>query len=209
MSTISEIYTTYQIMGNLELHMLRVTGVAKAICTHISELVDSENIIQACLLHDMGNILKFDLAVFPEFLEPQGLAYWQGVKADFELRYGKNVHEATVVIAKEVGASDRVIELINAVSFNKEKQNWEGDDFGKKICAYADMRVAPYGVTSLKERLLDGEKRYKASTFTYVMGAYVKKIETQIFDKCDIVPDDITDGLVEGWFEEFRQLSVG
>ncbi len=208
MPKITELYKSYQIMGNLELHMLRVTGVAKEICSHISESVDTENILKACLLHDMGNILKFDLSVFPEFLEPQGLAYWQGVKSDFEKKYGKLVHPATVKIAHEIGASERVIELIDAISFNRAKQNWESHDFGHKICAYADMRVAPFSVVSMKERLEDGQKRYAASTFTYVMGSYLKKIETQIFEKCDIRPEDITESVVAEHFDELRNTSL-
>ncbi len=35
--------------------------------------------------------------------------------------------------------------------------NWNG----VKILLYADQRVAPYGVTSLKERLEEVKKRYK------------------------------------------------
>ncbi len=190
MPNIQQIYDQYQIMANLQQHMLRVTAVAKIICDHLSLPVDTDSVVRACLLHDMGNILKFDLSVFPEFLEPLGAAYWQGIKTDFSLKFGKLVHPATIKIATELGASQRVKELITAINFNQEKANWTSSDFGRKICAYADMRVAPTGVTSLDERLADGKVRYpvksaKEEGFRYAMNAYLHKIEVQIFEKCD------------------------
>jgi HD superfamily phosphodiesterase len=183
--TVKELYQQYQIKSNLQQHMMRVAGVAEFICDHISQPIDREEVLNACLLHDMGNIIKFDLTYFPEFLEPEGLAYWQDVKEQFIEKYGKNEHHATMAIAAEVHASTRTLELIDIISFNLEKENYESNDFSRKICAYADMRVAPYGVVSLAERLEDGRKRYEKpgqkNTFGYVMAAFLKKIEVQIF----------------------------
>lgn len=213
MPAVSEIYTQYQIMVSLQKHMLRVAGVAQVICDHFSEKIDRDNILQACLLHDMANILKFDLSIFPEFLEPQGTAYWQKVKDEFIVRYGKKVHPATVQIVQELGCSERIVQLIDAISFNQEKKNFDGDDFGKKICAYADMRVAPLGVVSLQARLEDGKKRYPSTSpgddrFRYAMNALLKKIEVQIFEKCDIGPDDITEKVVGTHFDQLKSTLI-
>jgi hypothetical protein len=205
--TVAEIYQQYQIMPNLQQHMFRVAGVAELICQHISQQVDREEVITACLLHDMGNIIKFDLTYFPEFIQPQGLEYWQAVKDQFVAKYGQNPHHATIAIARELHASDRVVELIDAVAFNIAKQNWESSDFSRKICAYADMRVAPSGVVSLTERLEDGRKRYEKpgqkNTFSYAMGAFLKKIEGQLFVACDLEPEDITSSSVESLIKKY------
>ena len=72
---ISEIYQKYQIPPHLQLHMYRVSAVAWTICDNFDEELDKIKIVAADLLHDMGNIIKFDLKLFPEFLEPEGYDY--------------------------------------------------------------------------------------------------------------------------------------
>lgn len=200
-TALTEIYRRYQIMPNLQQHMWRVAGVAQLICDNLQVSVDTENVVTACLLHDLGNILKFDLKVFPEFLQPEGAEYWQQVKAETLTKYGALVHPATIAMASEVGASQRVLQLIEAISFNQEKKNFESDDFGRKICAYADMRVAPWGVVSLDDRLKDGKDRYPAKSvkderFRYAMNALLHKIEVQIFAVCQITAAEVTEAAV-------------
>lgn len=201
---ILDIYAQYRLMPNLQEHMFRVAGVAQLICDHMTLPVDRSEVITACLLHDMGNILKFDLTVFPEFLRSKGVAYWQSVKADFHQKYGESEHEATLQIAREIGVNDRVIELISAIGFRQAKENYESVDFGRKICAYADMRVAPFGVTTLQKRSEDLAHRYsahypgptqKAERERFVQ--FLTKVETQIFEKCDIQPTDLTEDRIQ------------
>jgi hypothetical protein len=210
--TIAALYEQYQLMPNLQEHQYRVTGVAALLCDHLQVKLDREEILQACLLHDMGNIVKFDLLYFPEFLEPKGLAYWQGVQNEFIKKYGDNAHHATIKIVKELGISQRVVELIDAISFNQEKQNYEGNDFSKKICAYADMRVLPHGVRSLQERFDDGQKRYAAkhpqTPFFFAMSAYLKKIETQLFEQMDILPQAINDSTILPYMASFPDMEM-
>ena len=55
---IQEIYTKYKIMPSLQLHQYRVAGVAMYLCERVKMKIDTDNIIAACLLHDMGNIIK-------------------------------------------------------------------------------------------------------------------------------------------------------
>lgn len=90
-------------MPALMMHQVRVAGVAAYISDHIQGVsIDHDDIVTACLLHDMGNILKFDLHRFPAFLEPKGFVYWQQVQDDYRRMYGNDEHEATVKIVKEV-----------------------------------------------------------------------------------------------------------
>ena len=70
--TILEIYEKYKIMPQLRTHMLRVAAVGKIVCDAVNEkvkqnrgeFVNTKNVVTACLLHDMGNIIKFDLNYF-------------------------------------------------------------------------------------------------------------------------------------------------
>lgn len=214
--TISQIYQNYQIMPNLELHMLRVSGVALLIAentepaTLLSPL-EKDEIVQTCLLHDMANILKFDLEKFPGFLAPNGLEYWQNVQKSFAEKYGSSEHEAVQVIANELDVSTRVKELIASINFNKAEENATSADFARKICAYADMRVTPFGVVSLTERLDDLEERYghkyaepeqKARRLAY--REFLGQIETQIFAKSRLRTEEITDATVEEKFVQLR-----
>jgi hypothetical protein len=213
---IQNIYEQYKIMPSLQLHMLRVTAVAKLICESTNAKVNKQNIIKACLLHDMGNILKFNLDVFPEFLQPEGKEYWQKVKDDFEQKYGKNEHEATILIAKEIGVEKRVLELIDAFQFSLAKENAELQDMDRMICAYSDMRVKPSEVVSMEERLLDGRKRFKLNkkhleedeNFFNTMTSYLERIEKEIFLKTSITPSDITEVIVTPYIEKLRDIEL-
>ncbi len=162
----------------------------------------------ACLLHDMGNIIKFNMNLFPEFFQPEGVEYWQGVKDDFIKKYGTDEHIATVEIAKEVlkdiKGKDRILDLIDAIGFSNAKRNAESRDYGWKIAAYADMRVEPQGVTTLESRLSDGNKRFKLNKpgisrhdFFVEMSGYLHTIQQQLFEGLDFTPESITEETVQ------------
>src|SRR3989338_7200834 len=119
MKTPREIYAAYNIMPSLQLHQLRVAAVAKLLCEHLKKSVRTKDVVVACLFHDMGNIVKFQLGDIPEFLEPEGLAYWEGVKAEFIEKYGREQHAANETIAREIGLSEDVISCILAINFSK------------------------------------------------------------------------------------------
>ena len=66
MKNITDIYEKYKIMPLLAMHQIRVAAVAMMICDSLSVPIDKDSVIKACLLHDIGNIIKFDLNHFPE-----------------------------------------------------------------------------------------------------------------------------------------------
>ena len=66
---IKDIYSKYNIPPNLQLHMFRVAAFADILCDNHKKVdFDKEIIIKSCLLHDLGNIIKFDFDNFPELL---------------------------------------------------------------------------------------------------------------------------------------------
>jgi len=210
--TIQDAYQQFQIMPFLQLHQLRVAAVGQLLCECFSEVTEKQEVTTALLLHDMGNILKFKLDVFPEALKPEGKEYWQVVKDSFTDKYGGQVHLATEAIARELGVSDRVIQMIKAISFNRAKSNFESDDLAAKICTYADMRVAPHGLVSLNERLEDGRKRYQlkgsAAGFSYAMDSYLQKIEQQLVDKSSYRPETTTNELISELLPTLRNVEI-
>src|SRR3989344_1372985 len=213
---ILDIYEKYKIMPQLQEHQLRVAGVADLICENFQGEVERDNIIKACLLHDIGNIIKFDLINAHKLLNIDiDIDHWQAVKGEYIKKYGHDEHVASIQIAQELGVASRVLELIDSVSFDVAPDNAQSEDFGKKICDYADMRVAPSGVASLEERFADLRARYahkhmewgsEQKRITYEKS--LREIERQIFAKCKITPEDITEEVVKEKFEVLRNYGI-
>lgn len=200
---ISEIYYEYKIIPSLQEHMLRVAAVASFICDNFSEPLAKEDIITACLLHDMGNIVKFNMNLLLEFFEPEGIEYWQKVKEKYITKYGSNDHETNLKIIKELGFSGDILSLVDQNRFSFLCQHRDSSDMKAKIMHYADGRVDPHGVVSYDKRMLEAKKRYRESAFgaeeeeRQKLVACGKEIEKQIFSKCKIRPEDINDEMVK------------
>ena len=213
MKTVSEIYEEYKIMPSLQMHMLRVAAVASMICDNFSESVDKESIMLACLFHDMGNIIKSDLKKFPQFIEPKGIEYWQRVKDEYLGKYGKDEHEATTEIMKKIGLSEKAIYLANMDRFGLLCEHKDSGDMEVKIINYSDNRVSPHGIVSFMERMDEAKERYKGHT-NYVEDRRQKlvacgaEIEKQIFTKCKIKPENITDEAVAPIIEKLKNFVV-
>ncbi|KKQ46077.1 MAG: Metal dependent phosphohydrolase [Candidatus Yanofskybacteria bacterium GW2011_GWC2_37_9] len=199
-------------MPSLQEHMLRVAAVARLICENLEVPVDKENIIAACLLHDMGNIIKFKLGAFPEFLEPEGLEYWENTQKKFKERYGDSEYLASLKISQEIDVNKRTLELIEAISFVGVLKNALSYDFGKKIVEYCDDRVVPSGVVGLEERFMDLRTRYthrrKDPSEREAFENAVRKMEKQIFAKCKIKPEDINNETVAPIISELRNFMI-
>lgn len=211
---ITDIYEDYKIMPNLQKHMLRVAAVASVICDNFSEKIDKDNVVIACLFHDMGNIIKSDLNYFPNFLQPEGLEYWQKVKEKYIEKYGSSEHTATETIMKEIGLPERAIFYFKNMGFHNSTKNETEKFLEHKICNYSDMRVGPYGVIPMEERIEEGHKRYlgrehslASDDFEFLVKS-LRNIEKQIFAKCKIKPEDVNNESVAPIILELRNFVV-
>ena len=215
MKTILEIYKHYKIMPMLETHQLRVAAVAAMICDNIDAVIDQSEIISACLLHDMGNIIKFDLEQFPDAVEPLGLEYWQDVQRDYKSKW-PDEHTASIEIAKEIGVNRITLDLIANIGISKSHiVAANSDNINQKIGTYSDMRVAPHGVIPLLERLADLDKRYAKKFYGLENDEKKKmwrdallKIESDIFSQATITPNQINDGSVESYLPKLKKFRV-
>jgi 5'-deoxynucleotidase YfbR-like HD superfamily hydrolase len=213
--TVQEIYDNYKIMPTLQLHQFRVAAVGQMLCDLIPDFKETKEVVTTCLLHDMGNIIKFDLNYFPEFLEPEGLEYWQRVKDEYIQKYGNEEHFATKNIVAELVDSEKIKEYVDQVGFSKLQETKEDSSLAKKICAYSDMRVGPYGIISIEERVADGRKRYEGrkdkaigSDRFEVQANALKELERQIFEMAVGKPDDINDILVNEKIAELKSFII-
>ena len=209
---ITEIYKKYKITSALQEHQLRVAAVAKQICDNLAVPVDAKTVIEACLLHDMGNIIKFELGSNPKWLEPEGLEYWKVVQKEFTNKYGEDEHHATLQIAKELKVSHDVFSCIDNIGFSKAVRNLEQGTIEQKICGYSDMRVGPDRVLSLEGRLEDGNARWPHRPhFVIDFGERTRAwhaIESQIFENVKIQPSNITDECIAPIIEELRAYEI-
>ena len=188
---ITEIYEQYEIPPWLADHQLTVAGVASVICTTTGE-GDAPEVITACLLHDMGNIIKFNFDKKLPGVEVEDVAHWKEVRQRFIATYGTDTHAATLAIIDEIGVHPRVREILDAVGFRHSVETLAGGDLSKMIAAYSDMRVAPYGVAPLKERLAEGTARYGISPDREQFEEALRRMEERIFSDTTTSPETVT-----------------
>ena len=210
MRKITEIYEEYKIMPQLQLHQIKVAAVAKQICDSLTVEVDTRSIIIACLLHDMANIVKFKLEYFPEFLEPQGLGYWQNVQNEYIEKYGEDDHEATRKLVHQMDLSDEVLRLLDKCLDHSAKENISSFDLASSICKYADTRLTPHGVMPLRARLEEWQYRDEKITIEYMEMTYnlFYSAENNIFSFSNIKPEDINDESVAPIIEKLKNFEI-
>lgn len=201
-------------MHNLQMHQLRVAACAWQICDSLDIEVDKQSVVTACLLHDMGNIIKFDLNYFPEFNKPEGVDYWKEVQKDFIDRYGNNEHHATIKIASELGFRDNVVKLIDAIDHKHVEENKHLMTLEEKISVYVDNRVNPHKIVSIHDRGEEARLRYKdhknrieeESHNTFMKN--LENFEKFIFSHSNIKPEDVNDNSVAVIIEKLKEFRI-
>lgn len=194
---INEVYGIYKIAPWLAEHMFRVTAVAVTIFDALGLKEGREDLICAGLFHDLGNIVKFNFQTL-QIAGDSDLSFWENTKKDFIEKYGESAHHATILILNEIGVKDRIVRIIDEMSFVNAEEIAKKDDALLQILTYADMRVLPSGISSLADRIEDMYKRYtekhpkdSESTKRGVEGMYL--LEKMLFEKLSIKPEDITE----------------
>src|SRR4030042_2345407 len=208
---IADIYYKYKIMPQLQEHMLKVGGVALLICNHFQNKLDNNLIISTCLLHDMGNAVKFNFNTYPKILGKKLVVEGKKIQKYYIKKYGVDADKATYKILKEISVSKKIILLVKSMGFSRTTETFKTKDFNIKICEYSDLRVSPFGVLSMIERLGEGINRYN-NTFKQKyspsklksMVNYTQEIEKQIFKHCAIKPADITEVKVKPLINKLR-----
>ncbi len=189
---IFEIYKNFRIPPNLQEHMIRVFGVIYFAEEHwTGEKVDWNLVKKIALLHDMGNIIKFNLDAHPEFLgsEKSNIEHWKNVREETIQKYGLDEEEATKKMLQEVGIDENAIKIIEDKAFGNSVGVKDSTDWHLKLLYYADLRTLPFGVGTLDERLADVRGRMPKYTsrpdFEDLVSA-CRDIEKQIQENLDI-----------------------
>lgn len=151
--TIQEIYDRFQVPPGLRQHMLRVAQFVHVVASAWNgPAIDQAFLIKCALVHDLGNIV-----VFKKWLgaDAANESYWRGVQAEITAKYGTDDHEVTEKMLQEVNADPNIIQLILQKSSSRSPQIAASDNWQLKILLYADLRITPTGVASLKDKLAE------------------------------------------------------
>lgn len=207
--TVKEVYEKYWIPPNLQKHMLRVAAVAHILAENWKEKnLDKKSITYACLFHDMANIIKFDFTKPSIFKEEEGQKdHWKKIQSEVMEKYGPNIHEATLTIAKEVGCPSQVLDLIAKLEWDNTIQVIERRDFESAITIYSDMRIGPFGILPLQDRLSNLKTRNSTYDFDKLQSA-TNLLENTLQQHIMIQLNSITDTQINKRFEELLKLEV-
>jgi hypothetical protein len=203
---VNDLYKQFEVMPQLVTHQLRVAGVGKIIAENWKGKCDVKFTTELCLLHDMGNIVKFDLKNRDEskFGNIENIEYWQQIQQKYLNQFGKDAHDATVGIIKQAKL-DKFIPYI----FEEEKLYFaEAKEIELSraslpaiILMYADCRVIPKGVVSYRERIDDLKARYGGvGTTTWYNWTYW--FEEWMQKKVNIDLHEITEQMVAPLFDD-------
>ena len=192
--------------------MYRVSAVAAQLFDARKEadpaLGGKHDLVIACLLHDMGNIVKFDFDRLPA---PDGRSdHWKAVQNEMIERYGRNEIAATHLILEELGVASIVAPVLENTSDHEALILEESGTMLQKMACYADQRVSPKGIVSLVARLADMRKRYGHADDerTRALDAATVRIESALFEGLAIRPEDITDASVAPIIESLRSFEI-
>ncbi len=170
---LTEIYQLYNVPPNLAEHMLLVAALGKYVVeSWIEPSIDKEIVINTLLLHDIGNLVKFDLdtdwseqmmtkSKYLSNQENHTLQYWQKKQQEMISQYGPNADQANETIIKKIINDPKVSQLLENHSFTTLGDCLQSDDWEKKLVFYCDLRVEPQGLTSVEERIEDLRDRYR------------------------------------------------
>lgn len=170
-----------------------------------------EDIVATLLLHDLGNIVKFNFtnrSLWNGFTD-QEIADWRIVRDEVAAKYcSTNDHEVTNSMAAELRPGARVLFLVSAMLMENAEAILDSSDFDLKLCAYADQRVAPWGIVTLKERFSDLAGRYTTLPRDYFVGRLelAERLESEVLANTSIGAGDINSESVNRCLESLGGL---
>ncbi len=207
---IRNVYSRYPVPVNLQEHMFRVAAVGELLNSQWKgPRINKENIVAYILLHDIGNIVKFDFAQKELFGVDiaKNMEYWKQQKEETIRKYGPSDMQVTLNFAKQLQVPPRIIELLQRNDFFKLPEIVASNDWENKIGKYADLRVGPFGILSLKERFEEFRKRYGKALLqnpkleTCTTAAF--ELEKQVLTNTNLTAEDINNDTIKPYMKKY------
>lgn len=209
--TVEKIYKRLGIPPNLQRHMLLVTKIALFICKHWKGgEINPQELKKLCLLHDVGNIVKFQIKQYPQYLEEEQerADYWIGRQSQTIAKYGSDDNIATSKMLQELGINSELIQLIKDKEYGNTIAIKDGTNWTLKVMLYSDLRVAPTGLQSLENRLTEVMNRYEKYRKRHDLFEASKEIEKQLQERVDISLSGIDETNIEANNQELLETEV-
>jgi HD superfamily phosphodiesterase len=207
--TVKQIYQDFRIPPNLQEHMLRVAALIGILVERWQGAeLNYEATVRVGLFHDMGNLLKFDLSR-TELLgkEARRVDYWRQVQQDMKAKYGPDVHKATLAIGREIGLPVKELELVEKLEWKLIDLRLAENDFESAVTIYADMRIGPFGIMTMEERIDDFRTRAKVTELPALI-ASSKRLERTIQASLNVRVNAIKESALKSRFESLLSLEI-
>ncbi len=211
---ISEIYEKFNIPQNLQEHMIRVAKICQFVCDHWrGKVINREIILKAALLHDLGNIVKFDFDKYPRLLDKEGsrIESLKEIQSKTIKKYGSDDHEATKKMIEEIGVDEKLKDIILRKAFGNALETEKSDNWEVKILFYCDLRAGPFGVMPLKERLNEALPRLEKYKHLGNLEDFVKaceNIEKRIQSNINVDISKITEEKIGEIKDDFQKVEI-
>ncbi len=214
---IHSIYDEYCVPNNVRMHMMRVAGVSELICDKMNPKINSNDVVAVSLIHDLGNIVKMDFCDKKKTLlldkkDRDNIEFLKEKQKEFWKKYAKDDNKTNEKIARELKVSKRLLFLLEHKEFiHMNKEKWI-KDLELMILFYADGRVSPKKVASIKQRMNEYVKRYNLDKDPLRVEKSKKflefslEIEKIIFSKLKIKPSQISDKSIEKYIKKYKAL---
>lgn len=158
---ISEIYSKYKTLPNLQRHMLRVSAVAKIVLDNWTGVeVNNESILQTCLLHDIAKPITFDMNKQVQYVKnTKELNEIENCNKFLINNYGTKEHPALLKIGIEIGLNHKTLKLLDNLEWYLINELLEKNEIESLIPIYCDMRISPNGIVTIEQRIQDLKNR--------------------------------------------------
>lgn len=205
---LTEIYKEYKIHPNLQNHMIWVASLAKVLLDNWNvddEKPNEKSLIEACLFHDSAKLIKF------KYFD-NDTSHWEKIKNEYIEKYGDNEHNATVKICELVGINSDAIQLLNDKNVSpfieRARKINKSSDFGLKLLAYCDSRIAPNGITTLEGRYRELMTRDDTKSEDKESMNLFLDTERQIQDRVSATLNDITQKDLDEYKDYFENYEI-
>lgn len=218
MRTARSVYDSYDVPPWLQTHQVRVAAVGKMVAEARQQMIDVDLVVRTCLVHDIGAIVKFDFS--PEgqtrvlgLCAPEETPHWSAVQRFMRERYGEKEKAATSAILHELGL-EREYELYDRTGFKNMQTVLEEKQLPVLLVQYADMRVGPFGVVTLRERFEDSRVRYahvSDADWYSKLDAYervAREVERYLLHDTSLSPASISDTSVAPLLQELLDYEI-
>jgi len=212
-----EIYKKYPVPRLLQKHHIRVASVGAYIASHFKNpgKIDKILVIKTLLLHDIGNIVKFNLDK-PEYMsrtEWKNINVWRKKQDLYRKKY-ESEHTATLEMVKSLGI-DKVPNHLKHVGVSRLPQVVKSQDYNLKLITYADLRCAPFSIVSINQRFDDIATRYKNTKHSLSKVNQMAKrrnmallLEKQLQEVVNIELTDITESDFESYKRKVKSVEI-